>query len=131
MQFVTWFFLAGWIPMFLAAYQPSYAQSRHAFIVGVNAYDSLPADKQLQKAIGDARAIAATLRDVGFTSTMAENPRRSEFNRMWASFVARVQPGDTVEVFFSGHGVQIGGLNYLLPRDIPKVGTGEEIVRAS
>ena len=32
-------------------------------------------------------------------------------------------PGDEVAVFFSGHGVEIEGGNYLVPRDVPAVGT--------
>src|SRR5262249_11276831 len=30
-----------------------------------------------------------------------------------------------VAVFFSGHGIEIEGGNYLIPRDVPAVGTGE------
>jgi len=42
-------------------------------------------------------------------------------------FKARVQGGDEVLFFFAGHGVQIGGINYLLPIDIQ--GESEEQVR--
>ncbi len=104
----------------------AHAQSRHAFVAGIDAYDNLGPDKQLIKAIGDARAVGGALRTLGFSATAIESPRRSEFNRAWASFLGKVQPGDTVVMFFSGHGVQVGGLNYLLPRDVPKVGAGDE-----
>ena len=66
------------------------------------------------------------MKDLDFRTTLVENPKRVEFNRLWQAFLASVQPGDTVAVFFSGHGVQVGGLNYLLPRDVPKLGATDE-----
>ena len=42
----------------------------------------------------------------------------------------RVEPEDVVAVFFAGHGVQISGLNYLLPRDVPPDSEGEELLKA-
>lgn len=33
-------------------------------------------------------------------------------------------------VFFSGHGLQLRGINYLLPPDVPAAKQGEEVVRA-
>ena len=41
------------------------------------------------------------------------------------SSLNKLAPGDDVAVFFSGHGVEIEGGNYLVPRDVPAVGTGE------
>lgn len=35
-------------------------------------------------------------------------------------------------MFFAGHGVEIGGLNFLLPADVPRVASGEEeVLKAS
>jgi uncharacterized caspase-like protein len=42
-------------------------------------------------------------------------------------FKVKVQAGDEVLFYFAGHGVQIGGINYLLPADIH--GNTEEQVR--
>jgi hypothetical protein len=102
------------------------AATRHAFVVGVNTYDNLAPDKQLAKAVNDARAVGETLTGLGFTVSRQEDLKRAELNKAWQSFLARVQPGDMVAVFFSGHGVQVGGINYLLPRDVPKLGSGED-----
>ena len=49
----------------------------------------------------------------------AENVGRLEFLRSWQQFLNRIEPGDEVAFFYAGHGVEIGGLNYLLPRDVP------------
>ncbi len=105
--------------------QPALA-ARRAFVVGVNGYENFPAEKQLAKAVNDARAVAAALERIGFTVTKVEDPARGAFNRAWQGFLVGVAPGDTIAVFFAGHGVQIGGLNFLLPRDIPQFGANEE-----
>ena len=42
----------------------------------------------------------------------------------------KVSPGDTVFVFFAGHGIAFGGTNLLLPSDIPAVDAeAEQLVR--
>lgn len=105
---------------------PASAQKRVALVIGINAYDNLGPDKQLKKAVNDARAMDAALRALGFEVIKDENPARSQFNRLWQRFLNRIEPGDTAAFFFSGHGVQIGGLNYLLPRDVPSTAEAEE-----
>jgi formylglycine-generating enzyme required for sulfatase activity len=92
---------------------------------------NLPAHEQLRKAVNDARAVGAALRELGFDATVAENLPRLAFVRAWQRFLNRLQPGDTAALFFAGHGVELGGLNYLLPRDVPKVVPGEDQVLAA
>jgi hypothetical protein len=36
-----------------------------------------------------------------------------------------IEPGDETAFFFAGHGVEISGQSYLLPRDVPKPQSGE------
>ena len=102
------------------------AEKRIAITIGVDAYDNLNSEQQLRKAVNDSRAVGAALASVGFEIMSAENVPRLEFNRIWQRFLNRVEPGDTVSVFFAGHGVEIGGSNFLLPRDVPKVLVGED-----
>ena len=47
-------------------------------------------------------------------------------NAKLAELDAKIAPGDTVFFFFAGHGVALGGENYLLLRDLPKPRDGEE-----
>ena len=98
---------------------------RVAFVVGINKYDNLPRERQLAKAVNDARAMEAALKAVGFDVIKAEDVGRSSFNQAWQQLLNKLAPGDEVAVFFSGHGVEIEGGNYLVPRDVPAVGTGE------
>jgi formylglycine-generating enzyme required for sulfatase activity len=109
---------------------PAQAEKRLALSVGIDAYDNLPAHEQLKKAVNDARAMGTALRELGFDTQIAENVSRLAFTRTWQRFLNRLQQGDTAALFFAGHGVEIGGLNYLLPRDVPKVVPGEDRVLA-
>ena len=109
---------------------PALAERRLALAVGIDVYDHLPAIEQLQKAVNDARAMGAALKELGFDATVEENLSQLAFTRAWQRFLNRLEPGDTAAFFFAGHGVEIGGLNYLLPRDVPKVVPGEDKVLA-
>ena len=109
---------------------PALAERRLAFSVGIDVYDNLPAHEQLKKAVNDARAIGAALGDLGFLAVVEENVTKLAFTRAWQRFLERLEPGDTAAVFFAGHGVVIDGVNYLLPRDVPKVGPREDKVLA-
>lgn len=101
-------------------------KERVALVIGIDRYPQLPADKQLRKAGNDARAIAKALSDVGFKVSLGENVRRREFNRLWARFLNRLSPGDVAAFFFSGHGVELSGENFLIPGDIPKLSGNDE-----
>ena len=98
---------------------------RVALVVGINKYDNLPRDRQLAKAVNDARAMEAALKAVGFDVIKAEDVGRPAFNQAWQQLLNKLAPGDEVAVFFSGHGVEIEGVNYLIPRDVPAVASGE------
>jgi uncharacterized caspase-like protein len=106
----------------------AFAAKRVAFVVGIDAYDNLPAQLQLKKAVGDAHAVGAALKALGYEVIEADNVARLDFVRQWQTFLNRIDPGDESAFFFAGHGVEISGLNYLLPRDVPKVASGEEEV---
>jgi uncharacterized caspase-like protein len=109
------------------------AQKRVAFVAGTDKYDNLGRDKQLQRAVNDARAVAASFKALGFDVTALENVARGQFNNEWQKFLDKLKSGDTAAVYYAGHGVEIEGLNFLLPRDIPdiKFGRQEQIKRES
>jgi Caspase domain/Bacterial SH3 domain len=94
----------------------SFAAKRMALVIGINNYVEIP---KLEKAAGDAEAIGQTLAALGYKVTTALNPDRRNFNFALAKFYADIEPGDTVVVHYSGHGIQIENDNYLLPADVP------------
>src|ERR1700730_12094983 len=107
----------------LAAIGTGEAQTRRALVIGVNDYLNVP---KLQKAVGDAQALKATLEKLGFAVDILVNPDRRAFNVGVSHFAGRLQPGDRGLVDFSGHGVALDGENYLLPADVPQPGSGDK-----
>lgn len=97
-------------------------ETRHALVIGNNAYDVLP---ELHKAVNDAHAVSHTLSELGFRVTTETNLDERETMRAVVRFADQVAPGDTAFFFYAGHGVEIGGETYLLPIDTPEAGPGE------
>lgn len=118
--------MAGLVAALLLPSAPASAEKRVAITIGIDAYDNLSRDQQLRKAVNDSRAVGAALSSVGFEVISGENVPRVEFNRVWQRFLNRIEPGDTVSVFFAGHGIEIGGSNFLLARDVPRATAGED-----
>ena len=113
----TWVALAG----------PAHAEKRVALVIGNNDYKFVP---KLQKAVNDARTMADTLKQLGFTVMVAENQTRQAFSQSLLAFDKAVDKGDTAFFFYAGHGFEIAGQNFLLPTDVPAATEGqEELVR--
>jgi len=93
------------------------AGRRLALVVGNNTYATAP----LRNAVADAEAVAAALRELGFEVTRASDVTLARFERAIADFAARVRPGDVALFYYSGHGVQVEGENYLVPVDFAGV----------
>jgi uncharacterized caspase-like protein len=108
---------------------PAQAEKRVALLIGNDAYESVP---QLRTAVNDARAVGATLRQLGFSVIIAENLSRRAMSETLLAFDKAIERGDTALFFFAGHGFEIRGQNYLLPTDVPEVDEGqEELMRDS
>jgi uncharacterized caspase-like protein len=112
------------------AASPAHAK-RVAFVVGINNYENLGPNQQLNKAVADARAIADTFKALGFEVIKAENSKRNAFFQSWQRFLNAVQPGDVTAVYFAGHGVELQSTNYLLASDIPDAADGADVLKSS
>ena len=87
-----------------------------ALVIGNNAYVNVT---QLKTAVGDARAVGDQLEKMGFIVRRSYDVDRRAMSRTLAAFDAELQPGDRALFFYSGHGFEISGANYLLPVDVP------------
>src|SRR5438046_286193 len=94
------------LAVLVTAASPAAAQNRLAFVVGNNAYENVD---PLLKAVNDARAVAQSLQQLGFRTTLGENLTRRDFIERFSTFESSVRAGDTVFVFYSGHGVELDG----------------------
>jgi uncharacterized caspase-like protein len=88
---------------------------RVAVVIGNARYPAIP----LNNPENDARAVGATLRDLGFEVTEHVNLPVRKFRQVLRDYVRTLQNSDVLGLlYYAGHGVQIDGRNYLLPVDI-------------
>jgi hypothetical protein len=118
------FIAVTWLAL-VCALSPAHAGKRVALVIGNDRYANLPAHEQLQKAVNDARAVGGALRQIGFEVILGENLGRQALLARLDEAAQRLTTGDTVFFFFSGHGVAVDGANYILPADVPDVGSGQ------
>jgi tetratricopeptide (TPR) repeat protein len=86
-----------------------------ALVIGNGAYKNV---HQLDNPPRDAKLVAASLRDVGFqTVTLAGDLTRDKFFDALHAFAREAEKADWAVVYYAGHGLEIGGVNYLVPVD--------------
>ena len=99
----------------LSAGSSAMAQGRRvALVVGNDAYR---AQSALRNAVNDARAVASALGEVGFAVTRVENADRARLTSALSAFAVSLRGDDVALFYFAGHGVQVDGVNYLMPTD--------------
>src|SRR5437660_6247648 len=92
----------------------AHAERRVAFVVGNGAYKNVA---QLPNPPVDAKAMASVLRNVGFDVVEGTNLTRDAMTAKLLDFGKKAQGADVAVFFYAGHGIAIGGTNYLLPID--------------
>ncbi|VTZ27821.1 Peptidase C14 caspase catalytic subunit p20 (fragment) [Methylocella tundrae] len=66
----------------------------------------------------DAEAVAAAFRKIGFQTVFAERDlTREKFLAALRAFEDKAENADWAVVYYAGHGIEIGGVNYLIPVD--------------
>mgnify|MGYP000855395115 CR=1 FL=1 len=88
---------------------------RTALVIGNAQYKHLSA---LKNPVNDSRAVCDKLRGLRFDVDCLENlPDPRAMRRAVAAFVKRLQPNDTALFYYAGHGIEVGGENYLVPTE--------------
>jgi uncharacterized caspase-like protein len=87
---------------------------RVALILGNSSYKFMPT---LQNPRNDAADVERALKNLGFETVMATDLDRSGMNAAVERFSRIVRGADLAMVYYSGHGMQFDGKNYLLPVD--------------
>ncbi len=88
---------------------------RVALVIGNNAYAHV---RPLPNPANDARAMAKSLRDIGFVVTEGTDLDRTAMQATIRDFLRDAARSQVAVVYYAGHGVQIDGRNYLVPIDI-------------
>lgn len=101
---------------------PTAPGTRMALVIGNGAYAHV---KALPNPPNDARAVAKSLRDIGFIVSEGVDLDRAAMQKMTREFLRAAARAQVALVYYAGHGVQVDGHNYLIPVDIElKPGTG-------
>jgi formylglycine-generating enzyme required for sulfatase activity len=95
--------------------QPACAQKRIALVMGNSAYQKVP---PLPNPTNDAGAMSAMLKGAGFDVVdLKLDLKATEMRRALRDFSDNARNADVAIVYFAGHGVEIEGVNYLIPVD--------------
>jgi hypothetical protein len=110
-------FLVGVIVLAAALLCGSAAQAerRVALVIGNSAYKNATS---LPNTINDANAVAALFRSVGFEVVASRTDLGVlDFKRAVRDFLITAETADIAVVYYAGHGIEVGGTNYLIPVD--------------
>lgn len=87
----------------------------HALVIGIANY---PGSARLANPLNDARAMARKLSELGFQVTRIDDGDRDALVRGLSQFQRKAAASQITVLFYSGHGMQIDGVNYLIPINV-------------
>ncbi len=93
--------------------QGTQEEPRIALVIGNSAYKDMP----VKNPVNDVRAMARTLRELGFTVFAHENANKRTMETAVIEFGQRLAAGGVGFFYYAGHGLQVRGRNYLVPID--------------
>jgi TPR repeat protein len=95
--------------------QPALAERKVALLIG-NATYVAPAT-ELRNPPNDVIAMKKTLEDAGFEVLVVENAGRAAMSAALADFEHKVTGAEIGLIYYSGHGIEVSGENFLIPVD--------------
>jgi len=106
--------LLGVLLLVAGASAPAAAAERVALVVGNGAYEhTVP----LANPANDAAAMAESLSRLGFQVIAVEDASLSELSAGVREFAKQARGAELALLFYAGHGLQVDGINYLIPVD--------------
>lgn len=87
--------------------------ARKALLIGNAKYGSK--DKNLKNPINDLQLLEQVLKNKGFAVSSYLNANNNSFRKAVRAFGESLQGTDEILFYFSGHGSQVSGINYLIP----------------
>jgi uncharacterized caspase-like protein len=92
----------------------SFAADRVALVIGNGAYQKVPA---LPNPPRDATDIGRALERLNFKVTQVTNANASEMRKAIVEFGRASEGSEMAVIFYAGHGMEMGGENWLIPID--------------
>ena len=81
----------------------------------------------LPNPVNDAQAVAKRLTEFGFNVDLLTNGNRKQIINALAKYQNESAKYDVNILFYAGHGIQAGGINYLIPTDMPLTPGGSNV----
>jgi Caspase domain len=107
--------IGGFFLAMMLATTAAWAEKRVALVVGNSSYQTVP---QLPNPSRDATSVAKMFRDAGFDTVDTQlDVGNLEFKRAIRKFETIADQADIAVVYYAGHGLEISGVNYLIPID--------------
>jgi hypothetical protein len=97
-------------------------EKRVALVIGNSAYQ---ATSELKNPRNDATDMAAALRRLGFEVLEGKDLDKRAMERLIRKFGLKLSGADLALFFYAGHGMQVGGQNYLIPTDARLASEGD------
>ncbi|RUV57281.1 tetratricopeptide repeat protein [Mesorhizobium sp. M5C.F.Ca.IN.020.29.1.1] len=107
-------FVAAFMLASVTTFEASAVERRVAFVIGNSDYQEISALKNPAKDVVD---VSNTFRSAGFDVFVASNLTKLQFEGQFRNYLTAVDGADVAVVYYSGHGFQIGGENFLIPVD--------------
>jgi hypothetical protein len=85
--------------------------NRIALIIGNANYESSP----LKNPVNDANDMAFVLKQKGFAVTLLKDASQRQMEKAIKNFGVSLRNGGVGLFFYAGHGMQVNGINYLIP----------------
>jgi uncharacterized caspase-like protein len=89
--------------------------AKQSLAIGINEHN--PSRLNLMPCINDATDVTKSLMSMGFRAHCVTNTDLNMMKSAIGKFIASIRPGAVAFFYFSGHGVQFNGNNYLVPSD--------------
>jgi carboxyl-terminal processing protease len=100
---------------FLLGVMPAFAEKRVALVIGNSAYRHVG---PLANPANDAPAMAALFKSAGFDVVEQRSDLGiADMRRAVSNFADSAQDSDVAVIFYAGHGIEVDGVNYLIPVD--------------
>jgi hypothetical protein len=111
---MRFWYLTVFLVGFIATPCSGNAEQRVALVIGNSTYQNVSA---LPNPVNDASDISDSLKRLGFGVTTLTNAKFDDMRRALIGFGQQARGAEFAVVFFAGHGMEIGGENWLIPID--------------
>lgn len=91
---------------------PAFATNRVALVIGNGSYETVP---ELPNPPRDAADIGRALERLNFKVTQTRNATAQEMRKAIIDFGRAAEGAEMAVVFYAGHGMEVGGENWLIP----------------